>query len=154
MCCGTALRPPGTGAIAFGQVHNPLTSMPPLVVRPSNIRPSTARPQFSPLVPSSNRSRNNKLLTTQNCYCCKTISSRPPIQSVRDGSYFPRSKALRDDMLAGLMAAAPWAWMRAAATSAEWLNISEERRDRGTHRSQPDDNPLPVDMLSHLCSLD
>ena len=30
------------------------------------------------------------------------------------------------DMLAGLMAAAPWAWMRAAATSAEWLNTSEE----------------------------
>ena len=35
------------------------------VVGTSNIYPPTARPQFPPLVPSSNRSRNNKLLTTQ-----------------------------------------------------------------------------------------
>ena len=43
---------------------------------------------------------------------------------------FPTIQAFRGDMLAGLMAAAPWAWMRAAATNAEWLNISE---DTGVH---------------------
>ena len=126
MCCGTALRPPGTGAIAFGQVHNPPTSMPPLVVHPSNIYPPTARPQFSPLVPSSNPSRKYFVIAITNCYCCKTMSSRPPVSSFETGSYFPRSQALRGAMAAGLMAAAPWAWMRASATSAERLNISEE----------------------------
>ena len=93
--------------------------MPPLVVHPSSIRPSTARPQFSPLVPSSNPSRKY--------FCVGYTRARPTFVRHQFNlfEYFLIS-AFRDDMLAGLMAAAPWAWMRAAATTAEWLNISEE----------------------------